>query len=83
MQLLRTRTNVLYANLGVRQEAPGWWSNKTWDEYDKRKQCVIDQYSSLVVEELPEKPHIDGKNTLSENIADLGGNRLAYYAYRK
>ena len=64
-------------------EAPGWWSKTTYLEYDKRAKCVEDQYSKLVVNELPGNPTIDGKRTLGENIADLGGNRLAYYAYRK
>ena len=42
--------------------------------------CVVEQFNKLQVKELPEKPHIDGTATLEENIADLGGNRLAYYA---
>ena len=75
--------NISYLISGVRQQAPGWWTEKTYQEYNKRAQCVVDQFSKLEVKELPEKPHIDGKKTLSENIADLGGNRLAYYAYRK
>ena len=72
-----------YFHVGIHQEPPGWWSNQTYAEYDKRAKCVADQYSTLEVKELPEKPKIDGKKTLGENIADLGGNRLTYFAYGK
>lgn len=64
-------------------DAPGWWTNKTYVEYDQRAKCVVDAYESLVVTELDDKPRIDGRLTLGENIADIGGNRLTYYAYRK
>ena len=76
---------LIYARLtsGVQQKPPGWWTNKTYYEYNKRAQCVVDQFSKLEVTELPERHFIDGEKTLGENIADLGGNRLAYYAYRK
>ena len=73
-------------NLGLRQNPPGWWSNSTYDEYDKRAKCVTDHYSSLVVEELStasKTVKVNGELTLGENIADIGGNRLSYYAYRK
>ena len=72
--------------LGVHLAAPGWWSQTTYDEYDKRAKCVTDHYSSLVVQELSsasKKVHVNGELTLGENIADIGGNRLSYYAYRK
>ena len=69
--------------VGVQLEAPGWWTNATYIEYDKRSQCAVNSYESLVVKELDDKPRIDGRLTLGENIADIGGNRLAYYAYRK
>ena len=74
-----------YLYIGVKKDPPGWWSNATYEEYNERAKCVEDQYSSLVVEELPElpKPRVNGSLTFAENIADLGGNRLAYYAYRK
>ena len=64
-------------------KAPGWWTNETYVEYDKRAECVVDAYGSLQVTELDDKPRIDGRLTLGENIADIGGNRLTYYAYRK
>ena len=81
--------NYLTSNVGVKLQPPGWWSNNTYVEFNIRAKCVEDQYSKLVIEELPinnednKKPTINGSQTLAENIADLGGNRLAYYAYRK
>ena len=73
----------MFAYSGIQLEPPGWWSNKTYEEYDKRSQCVVDQFNQLVVKELPQKLTIDGELTLAENIADLGGNRLTYYSYCK
>ena len=47
-------------------------------EFDTRAQCVVDQYDGYVaVDDL----HVNGKLTLGENIADLGGLKLAHAAY--
>ena len=73
----------MFAYLGIQLKPPGWWSNKTYEEYNKRSQCVVNQFNQLVVKELPQTPTIDGEKFLAENIADLGGNRLTYYAYCK
>lgn len=29
-----------------------WWSNSTIEEFNKRKQCIIDQYSNYTVEQI-------------------------------
>ena len=29
-----------------------WWTNSTIEEFDKRKQCIIDQYSNYTVEQI-------------------------------
>ena len=79
----RQKSWLLLILLGIRLDPPGWWSNDTYIEYDKRAQCVVNTYESLEVVELPYGPKINGTLTLGENIADIGGNRLAYYAYRK
>jgi endothelin-converting enzyme/putative endopeptidase len=51
-----------------------WWTPSVSSEFDKRAQCVIDQFDSYVaVDDL----HVNGKLTLGENIADLGGIKLA------
>jgi endothelin-converting enzyme/putative endopeptidase len=55
-----------------------WWSKATNEEFEKRAQCVIDEYNGFEV--LPGK-HINGKLTTGENLADLGGIKLAYTAY--
>ncbi|MGZ3440383.1 MAG: M13-type metalloendopeptidase, partial [Polyangia bacterium] len=55
-----------------------WWSAPVGKEFDRRAQCVVDQYSGYVaVDDL----HLNGKLTLGENIADLGGLKLAHAAY--
>ncbi len=56
-----------------------WWSPKVNAEFEKRAQCVADQYEGYTV--LNGELHLNGKLTLGENIADLGGIKLAYAAY--
>jgi len=57
-----------------------WWSKKSAEEYDKRRKAVVDQYSAY--QPLPGK-HINGELTQGENIADIGGLKLAYAALQK
>ncbi len=57
-----------------------WWSDGVAEKFDAKKQCVIDQYNSFEV--LP-GAKVNGELTLGENIADLGGVKMALYAYRK
>ena len=54
-----------------------WWSKADADEFQKRAKCLIDEYSKF--EPIP-GVHVNGELTLGENIADLGGLRLAFYA---
>jgi putative endopeptidase len=56
-----------------------WWTEKDGGEFDRRAKCVVDQYSSYIaVDDI----HINGKLTNGEDIADLGGTLLAYYAWK-
>src|SRR5881398_930448 len=57
-----------------------WWSKKSADEYNKRRKAVVDQYSAY--EPLPGM-HVNGELTQGENIADIGGVKLAYAALQK
>ena len=54
-----------------------WWTPTVGKEFERRAECVVQQYNGYVaVDDL----HINGKLTLGENIADLGGMKLAYRA---
>jgi predicted metalloendopeptidase len=57
-----------------------WWSKQSADEYNRRRKAVVDQYSEY--EPLP-GVHINGELTQGENIADIGGIKLAYAALQK
>jgi endothelin-converting enzyme/putative endopeptidase len=54
-----------------------WWTKADADEFQKRTQCLIDEYSKF--EAVPGL-HVDGALTLGENTADLGGLRIAFLA---
>ncbi|MFT3694407.1 MAG: M13 family metallopeptidase [Kofleriaceae bacterium] len=56
-----------------------WWSKSTKDKFAAATKCIQDQYSKY--EAVP-KVHLDGKLTSGENIADNGGVKLAYEAYK-
>jgi endothelin-converting enzyme/putative endopeptidase len=56
-----------------------WWTKSDADEFQKRADCVSDQYSQYtVVDDIK----INGKLTLGEDLADLGGTWLAYLAWK-
>ncbi len=56
-----------------------WWDEAAVKRFEERAACVEKQYSAYEVQ--PEV-HLNGKLTLGENIADLGGTKLALRAYR-
>ena len=56
-----------------------WWSKDTKAKFGAATKCVQDQYSKY--EAIP-KVHLDGKLTSGENIADIGGVKLAFQAYQ-
>ncbi len=55
-----------------------WWSESAAAEFEQRAQCLVDQYDAY--EPVP-GVHVNGALTLGENIADLGGMRLAFAAF--
>jgi predicted metalloendopeptidase len=56
-----------------------WWTPSVDQEFTKRAQCVIDQYSQF---EVVPGVYINGVQTQGENIADMGGIRIAYMAFQ-
>jgi putative endopeptidase len=56
-----------------------WWQDQDAATFGAKGECLAAQYSTF--EALP-GVRVNGKLTLGENIADLGGIKLAYRAYR-
>jgi putative endopeptidase len=56
-----------------------WWTKEDREKFDARTKCVDDQYSGYVA---VDDVHVNGKLTLGENVADLGGEILAYMAWK-
>ena len=55
-----------------------WWTQKDSEEFNRRSAVLADQYDQFGV---GDGEHVDGKLTLGENIADLGGVLIAHQAY--
>jgi len=54
-----------------------WWSKTDSENFEKRTQKLVDQFNEFVV---LDTIHANGKLTLGENIADLGGLNISYQA---
>ncbi len=56
-----------------------WWTEEDGKEFVKRASCISDQYSTYtIIDDIK----INGKLTLGEDVADLGGLILAYNAWK-
>ncbi len=57
-----------------------WWTPADGKDFEKRASCISDQYSKYVI---IDDVKINGKLTLGEDVADLGGLLLAYMAWKQ
>jgi putative endopeptidase len=55
-----------------------WWTKEDEQRFNDRASCEVKQYDAI--EAVPEV-HLNGKLTLGENLADLGGLWLAWLAW--
>jgi endothelin-converting enzyme/putative endopeptidase len=56
-----------------------WWTAEDGKEFVKRASCISNQYSTYtIIDDIK----INGKLTLGEDVADLGGLILAYMAWK-
>ncbi len=69
---------------GSKYDAKGnlnnWWTDESAKNYKQRTNAVVKQFAAY--ETLP-GVHLNGELTQGENIADLGGVKIAYYALQK
>jgi endothelin-converting enzyme/putative endopeptidase len=57
-----------------------WWTAEDGKQFEKRAECISTQYSGYtVIDDIK----INGKLTLGEDVADLGGLLLAYMAWKQ
>jgi putative endopeptidase len=57
-----------------------WWTKADADKFKSRADEVVAQYNGYTV---LDTLHVNGKLTLGENLADLGGIAIAYEAFTK
>ncbi|HYL92505.1 MAG TPA: M13 family metallopeptidase [Alphaproteobacteria bacterium] len=56
-----------------------WWTKEDKAKFEERTKCVSDQYAQYIaIDDI----HINSKLTLGEDVADLGGEILAYIAWK-
>jgi putative endopeptidase len=56
-----------------------WWTDDDRKIFDEKGSCLVDQFGKYKIGDV----FMNGKLTLSENIADLGGVTVAYLAFQK
>uniref|UniRef100_A0A8C2A1C8 Endothelin converting enzyme-like 1 n=1 Tax=Cyprinus carpio TaxID=7962 RepID=A0A8C2A1C8_CYPCA len=56
-----------------------WWTEESYRKFQKKAECIVKLYDNFTVY----NQRVNGRLTLGENIADLGGLKLSYNAYQK
>jgi putative endopeptidase len=56
-----------------------WWTEEDKKKFEAKTKILASQYSSFIV---LDSIHVNGDLTLGENIADLGGLTISYYALK-
>jgi len=57
-----------------------WWTEADFKNFKDRTALIVAQFNQYVA---IDTLHVNGEMTQGENIADLGGLTMAYYAYKK
>jgi putative endopeptidase len=57
-----------------------WWTKADGDKFNAKAALMVKQFNDFVV---LDSLHVNGKATLGENIADLGGIVLGFEAFKK
>ncbi|GAQ80969.1 M13 family peptidase [Klebsormidium nitens] len=72
-----------YDDQGRRFDATGnladWWTPEDAEEFKRRAKVIVDQFSDYAVH----GAKLNGELTQGENIADLGGVKIAYAAFQR
>ncbi|CDW59783.1 Peptidase M13 and Peptidase M13 N domain containi ng protein [Trichuris trichiura] len=66
----------------IRHTFYNWWTNSSKEKFEEKVQCFVDQYSHFCYPELGDNVCVKGENTKGENIADNGGIKQSFAAYK-
>ncbi|XP_072284421.1 phosphate-regulating neutral endopeptidase PHEX [Pyxicephalus adspersus] len=58
-----------------------WWTTESEERFKDRTKCIVEQYNNYYWKQAGMR--VKGTKTLAENIADNGGMRESFRAYRK
>ena len=72
--------DVTGAALDAMGRAQNWWTDADQKEFQKRAQCIMDQYEGYSIEP---GVHHQGKLVLNEALGDQAGVHFAYVALKK
>jgi putative endopeptidase len=57
-----------------------WWTKEDAERFEKRAEKIVEQFNNYrILDTIP----VNGKLTLGENLADLGGVAIAYAAFKR
>ncbi len=57
-----------------------WWTEQDLKNFKVKQEAIVAQFDGYIA---IDSTHVNGSQTQGENIADLGGLTMAYYAYKK
>lgn len=57
-----------------------WWMKEDGERFNAKARIMVDQFQNCIV---LDSLHVNGKASLGENIADLGGVVIGYEAFKK
>ncbi|MBA3663886.1 MAG: M13 family metallopeptidase [Bacteroidetes bacterium] len=57
-----------------------WWTKEDYENFKSKTQMIVNQFDGYTA---IDTMHVNGSMTQGENIADLGGLTMSYYAYKK
>ncbi len=57
-----------------------WWTKEDAESFKKQTEVLVEQFNSY---KMLDSLHVNGKLTIGENIADMGGLTVAYVALQK
>ena len=57
-----------------------WWSDASAKVFHEKSQCIVNQFNAYTTDN---GAHLDGQLSVTENVADLGGLKIALQAYYK